>query len=168
MAVAICALGMSLYVYNSSNELTSTPDATFTCDGNGNTLTKIDSSGTTTYNLDFENPLTSVVLPGAGGTVTFKYDPLGRRIQKSSSTATTNYLYDGNDTVAELDQTGALVTRYTQGGVDEPLAMLRGATFYYDQDGLGSATTLTGSTGTIGNSYTYDTFREYHRVDRQH
>ena len=25
-------------------------------DGNGNTLTKADSSGTTTYNWDFENP----------------------------------------------------------------------------------------------------------------
>jgi YD repeat-containing protein len=79
----LSSLGMSPYVYNSSNELTSTPAATFTYDGNGNTLTKVDSSGTTTYNWDFENRLASVVLPGTGATVTLKYDPFGRRIQKA-------------------------------------------------------------------------------------
>ena len=53
----LSSLGMSPYAYNSSNELISTPAATFTYDGNGNTLTKADSSGTTTYNWDFENRL---------------------------------------------------------------------------------------------------------------
>jgi RHS repeat-associated protein len=156
----LSSLGMPSYAHNSSNELTSTSAATFTYDNNGNTLTKTDSNGTTTYNWDLENRLTSVALPGTGGTVVFKYGPLGSRIQKSSSTVTTNYLYDGSDTVAELDQTGAIVARFTQGvGVDEPLATQRGgATFYYDQDGLGSATTLTGSSGTMGNSYIYDAF----------
>jgi hypothetical protein len=43
------------------------------------------------------NRLTSVVLPGAGGTVTFKYNPLGGRIQKSTSSSTTNYLHDGGN-----------------------------------------------------------------------
>src|SRR6185437_3545966 len=40
----LSSLGMSPYTYNSSNELTSTPEATFTYDGNGNTLTKVDAS----------------------------------------------------------------------------------------------------------------------------
>ena len=40
----------------------------------------VNSSGTTTYAWDFENRLTSVALPGSGGTVYFKYDPFGRRI----------------------------------------------------------------------------------------
>jgi len=43
-----------------------------TYDLNGNTTTKTDSSGTTTYAWDFENRLTSVTLPGSGGTVSFK------------------------------------------------------------------------------------------------
>src|SRR6185437_15626561 len=77
----LSSLGMSPYAYNASNELLSTPQATFTYDANG----------TTTYTWDFENRLTSVALPGTGGTVSFKYDPFGRRIQKSSSNATTNY-----------------------------------------------------------------------------
>ena len=54
-------------------------------DNNGNTQTMVNSSGTTTYAWDFENRLTSVSLPGSGGTVSFRYDPFGRRIYKSSS-----------------------------------------------------------------------------------
>jgi YD repeat-containing protein len=48
-------------------------------DANGNTLT--DASGKN-YTWDFENRLVSAVVPGTG-TVAFKYDPFGRRIQKS-------------------------------------------------------------------------------------
>jgi len=63
---------MSSNSYNTSNELTSTPAAEFTFDNNGNTLSKTDSTGTRAYAWDFENRLTSVVLPGTGLTVTFK------------------------------------------------------------------------------------------------
>jgi RHS repeat-associated protein len=156
----LSSLGMSPYAYNSSNELTSTPSAAFTYDNNGNTASKADANGTTGYTWDFENRLSAVTLPGTSGTVLFKYDPFGRRIQKSSASGTTNYLYEGSNTIAELDGSGNLVARYTQGaGIDEPLAQLRsGAVDYYDQDGLGSVTTLAGTTGTIGNSYTYDSF----------
>ncbi len=80
----LSSLGVASYAYNNSNELTSTPTTTYTYDNNGNTLTKTDSTGTTTHAWDFENRLTSVTLPGSGGTVSFKYDPFGRRIYKSS------------------------------------------------------------------------------------
>ena len=56
-------------------------------DANGNTLS--DPSGKS-YSWDFENRLTQAVVPGTG-TVTFKYDPFGRRIQKSGPLGTTNY-----------------------------------------------------------------------------
>jgi YD repeat-containing protein len=61
---------------------------TYTYDYDGNTLTKVVGSNTTSYAWDYENRMTSVTLPGSGGTVTFKYDPFGRRIYKSSSAAT--------------------------------------------------------------------------------
>jgi RHS repeat-associated protein len=133
-------------------------------DNNGNTLSKTDSIGTRTYTWDFENRLTSVVLPGTGGTVTFEYDPFGRRIQKAftqnSTTAVTNYLYDLQIPIQEVDSGGSELARYPQGSViDEPLAMARaGATSFYEQDGIGSITSLSGSTGTVSNSYTYDAF----------
>ncbi len=90
--------------YNSSNELTS--DATFTYgyDNNGNMTSKTDASAATTgYTWDFENRQTSVALPGTGGTVSFKYDPFGRRVQKNSSSGTTVYAYDGASIADEYD-----------------------------------------------------------------
>ena len=69
-----------------------TPSPTVAYDANGNTLS--DPSGKS-YTWDFENRLTQAVVPGTnGGTTTFKYDPFGRRIQKSGPLGTTNYLYD--------------------------------------------------------------------------
>jgi hypothetical protein len=67
-----------------------------------------------------------VTLPGTGGTVSFKYDPFGRRIEKSSSAATSVFAYDGDNLIEETNSSGAAVARYSQGqDVDEPLAMLR-------------------------------------------
>src|SRR5206468_2051350 len=121
---------------------TSNPGVTYTYDNNGNTLTKVDSTGTTTYNWDVEDRLASVVLPGSGGTVNFKYNPFGRRIQKSSSSGTTNYVYDNTNVLEEVDNSGNVLARYVQGpGADAPLSETRsGTTSYYEADGLGSVT----------------------------
>jgi RHS repeat-associated protein len=155
----LSSLGMSPYAYNSSNELTSTPAATFTYDANGNTLTKTDAAGMTTYNWDFENRLTQAVVP-AVGTTTFRYDPFGRRIQKAGPNGTTNYVYDRANAIEEVDSAGNLVARYEQGpGIDQPLGALRsGANAFYEQDGVGSVTSLSSSTASLSTSYTYDTF----------
>jgi RHS repeat-associated protein len=157
----LSSLGVSTYAYNSSNQLTSTPSVSYTYDNNGNTLTKVDTNGTTQYGWDFENRLSQVTLPGTGGTVSFKYDPLGRRIQKSfTQSGATDYLYDGNNLLEEVDQSGNVLARYSQGAnIDEPLAELRsGTTTYYEADGLGSVTALTNASGAIAGTYTYDSF----------
>jgi YD repeat-containing protein len=86
---------------NTSNELTSRPGVSYTYDANGNTASKTDSTRTTNYSWDFEKRLTSVTLPGSGGTVSFAYDPLGRRIKKSSSAGTSIFAYDASDLIEE-------------------------------------------------------------------
>ena len=92
--------------------------------------------------------------------VSFKYDPFGRRIYKSSSSGTSVYAYDGDNLVEETNSSGTAVARYSQGlNIDEPLAMLRSsATSFYQADGLGSITSLTNSSGSIAQSYTFDSF----------
>ncbi|HTM39199.1 MAG TPA: RHS repeat-associated core domain-containing protein [Terriglobales bacterium] len=156
----LSSLGVSPYNYDVSNELTSTPGATYTYDGNGNMSSKATSSGTTQYNWDIENRLMSVVLPGSGGTVNFKYDPTGRRIQKSSLSGTTNYVYDAANILEEVDATGNVLVRYVQSpAIDQPLAETRGSTTsYYQADGLGSITSLSNSSAALVNTYTYDSY----------
>jgi RHS repeat-associated protein len=156
----LSSLGVSPYTVNVSNELSSTPNATFTYDNNGNTLTKVVGSNTTSYAWDFENRLSSVTLPGSGGTVTFKYDPFGRRVYKSSPSGTSIYAYDGDNLVEETNPSGGVVARHSQGlNIDEPLAMLRSSTTsYYQADGLGSVTSLSNGAGALAQNYTYDSF----------
>ena len=151
---------LASYTYNSSNEIASASNASYTYDNNGNVLTETNSTGTTSYTWDAENRLTQVVLPGTGGTVTFNYDPFGRRIYKQSPTATSIFAYDGANLSEETNAAGTTVARYTQGlAIDEPLAMMSdGATNYYDADGLGTITSLTDTTGAITQTYTYDSF----------
>jgi RHS repeat-associated protein len=129
-------------------------------DANGNTLTKTDSTGTTTYSWDYDNRLTSVTLPGSGGTVSYRNDPFGRRIKKVSSSGTSIYAYDGDNLVEEANASGTAVARYSQGlNVDEPLAMQRGgSTSYYETDGIGSVTGLTNAAGALAQTYTFDSF----------
>ena len=141
------------YVYNNPwNHLDSKGSTSFTYDANGNTKTK----GATTYNWNSLNQLASAALPG--GNVSFKYDPFGRRIQKSSAAGTINYLYDGSNVIEEVDSSGTQLARYSQGsGIDQPLSMARGgATSFYQGDGLGSVTSLTNASGLITDTYAYD------------
>ncbi len=148
--------GVPTYSYNPSNELTSTSSGSYTYDANGNTLS--DPSGKS-YSWDFENRLVQAVNPGVG-TTTFRYDPFGRRIQKSGPLGTTNYLYDRMNLIEEVDQAGNVLARYTQGKrLDVPLAEVRqGTTSYYQQDGLGSVTSLSNSAGTVAETYAYDSY----------
>ena len=92
--------------------------------------------------------------------MTFAYDPFGRRIEKASSAGTSIYAYDGDNLVEETNSSGAVVARYSQGlNIDEPLAMLRSATTsFYEADGLGTVTSLTGTAGALAQTYTFDSF----------
>src|ERR1700735_4189107 len=125
-------------------------------DANGNTLS--DAQGRR-FTWDFENRLVQAINPGVG-TTTFKYDPFGRRIEKSGPLGPTNYLYVGANDIEEVDNSGNLLARYTQEPRwYGPLSMLRGSvTSYYEQDGLNSVASLTNSSGALAQSYTYDSY----------
>jgi len=154
----LSSLGVATYSYNSSNELTSNSNGSYTYDSNGNTLTDAQSRS---FTWDAENRLRQVVVPGDdGGTTTFKYDPFGRRVQKAGPLGTTNYLYDGHSDIGELDSSGSVVARYAQGPqIDEPLSEFRsGTTSFYEQDGVGSVSSLSSATGVLANNYVYDLF----------
>ena len=99
----------------------------------------------------------------SSNTANYKYDGLGRRIEKeviAGITAVTRYVYDNEDILLELDGANNVLARYTHGpGIDEPLIMEKNAqSFYYHADGLGSITELTNQSGTVAQRYTYSSF----------
>lgn len=72
----------------------------------------------------------------------------------------TNYLYNGLNLLEEVDNSGNVLAKYTQDtGIDQPLSEVRsGATSYYEQDALGSVTSLSNGSGALVNTYSYDSF----------
>ena len=95
------------------------------------------------------------------GTVAqYKYDALGRRIEKNVNGVLTRYLYDGYNILAEYDDSGNQKARYTHNlAIDDPLAMERGGqVYYYHKDALGSITALTDVNGQVAQTYEYDSF----------
>ncbi len=154
-------------VHNAGNQLTADATHSYQYDDNGNLTRKtlLATGNYTQYTYDAENRLTKVEdfvsgNPTPSSTSTYRYDGLGRRIEKVANGQTKRYIYDGEDILLEYDGTNALQARYTHGpGIDEPIAVTRGgSTFYYHQDGLGTVTELTDSTGATAKAYTYDAY----------
>jgi len=81
-------------------------------------------------------------------------------VETTGALGTTNYLYDGANLLEEVDQSGNVLARYTQGQkIDEPLAQFRsGTAAYYQVDGLGSVTSIRDNSGTSVAAYSYDAF----------
>ena len=94
-----------------------------TYDENGNMTSITNSCGTTTYTWDVRNRLVGIngFKPDCSPlTASFKYDALGRRIEKTINGTTTQYVYDGLDIIQEIQ--GSAKTNYIRTlNIDEPL-----------------------------------------------
>jgi RHS repeat-associated protein len=98
--------------------------------------------------------------------ISYKYDGLGRRIEKNVDGKITRYVYDNEDIILEYDGEGNLIAEYIHGpGIDEPIRMKRDSqTYYYIHDALGSIRALVSSEGYIRQMYEYDAFGEIVQV----
>lgn len=149
--------------YNQANQMLTFDDKAITYDENGNMTTVTNTCGTTTYTWDARNRLEDIsgYNPDCSPlTASFKYDALGRRIEKTIYGKTTQYLYDGWDIVQEIES-GAVTVNYVRTlNIDEPLARVKanGTLRYYQRDALGSIITLTDETGSIKTQYVYEPF----------
>src|SRR5437588_1429556 len=128
-------------------------------DNNGKMISKTEGTGKTQFAWDFENRLTQVVTPSSGS-VTYKYDALGHRIQSApSSGASTNFTYDSDDVAQDKTSTN-VITEYLNGpGIDNKIRQKTGSTLYYfAQDQIGSTTALTDSKGALVERQSYDAY----------
>ena len=150
--------------FNTANQLLEDANFTYQYDNNGNlTLKTPKTPGPfTSYEYDAENKLVRAVTNGT--TANYKYDGLGRRVEKEvndgATTKVSRHIYDNKDILLELDGSNNITARYTHGpGIDEPLIMEKGGqSFFYHADGLGSITEITNSSGAVAQRYTYSSF----------
>jgi RHS repeat-associated protein/uncharacterized repeat protein (TIGR01451 family) len=143
------------------NRLMQDGSATYTYDAEGNQITRTDraTGGVTRYTWDAEHQLTGVRFPD-GSSESFRYDPLGRRIEIAHGSQATRYSYDGPAIDAEYDAANALVATYLH--APKPDSLLEssrgGQRFYHHVDSLGSVTAITDQTGNVVARYVYDAF----------
>ena len=153
--------------FDSTNRLLQDVQFTYRYDNNGSLIQKTEKATgkITRYTFDAENQLTQIQefpnasLPAAK-TVMYRYDGLGRRIEKNVDGVVTRYVYDLEDILLEFDGSNKFLAKYTHGpGIDESVSMERnGQSFFYHIDGLGSIVDLTNSTGAIAQAYVYNSF----------
>jgi len=157
------------HTHDTANRLLEDTTFTYTYDAAGNRATRTEKATNTamTYAYDGEHQLIGVTAPSL--VASYRYDGLGRRIEKTVNGVSTRAVYDQEDLVMEFDGTNTLRARWLHGpGIDEPLMMERDLNangsfdsterFSYHADGLGSTVALTDQTGTVVESYRYDTF----------
>lgn len=171
------------YIPTAANQIEKGREFQYSYDTSGNQTARIladasDKSEIRTWNA--ANRLSKVerskVTPSGidKRTVSYKYDPFGRRIEKNfvntvngkSSTETYSYAYDREDIIQEIytktssSGTTTSTTNYIHGpGTDELFAMERdGQWYYFHADNLGSIVKITDANKNIVQSYDYDTY----------
>ncbi len=115
------------------------------------------SDGTRTYTWDDRDHLSQIT---QGGTViaSYSYDALGRRSARTENGTTTQYLYDGLNTVQETQGT-TINPILTGPGIDERYARDdNGGRTYFLTDLLGSTRLLTDTNGNAVQRYDYDPY----------
>src|SRR5260370_24028129 len=153
----------STYNYQPFNRLVGTSTASYVYDNNGNLTTKSETGKTTRLQWDFENRLTQVVTPSSGS-VSYKYDALGRRIQRTGSDGVqTNFTYDGQDVMKDVNNDGSTVDYLNGPGLDNqgrPTSNVKkkSTALYFATDHLGSTAALTNDKGHVVDEITYDAF----------
>lgn len=166
------------YSYSAGNQLATDSQLVYGFDNNGNMTAKgkpqtaSDNTNRWSYSYDFENRLIKAEskFDHDNVVVSFKYDPLGRRIEKRiedrnkkpEDATVISYVYDGQAIILQYEATSqkSTATKFVHGpNIDEPLAMQRDANVYfYYSDGLGSITALTDAKQKTIESYSYDSF----------
>lgn len=136
------------------NELDVYNANTITYDGNGN----MTSDGSQTYIYNKSNQMIGAFVDAT--TISYLYDPAGRRVKKDVGGIVTEYLLDGAHEIVEYSGTGTILRRFIYGpGVDEPIAMVEGgATTFYHQNHQGTVVAISDATGAVTQKYTYDAY----------
>jgi RHS repeat-associated protein len=152
------------YATGAGNELTNSPGVTYAYDNDGNIISAVTSTGTTTYTYDYEDRMTNATL---NGTViaTYTYNAFGQRIGIKDSGTQTWTVFNGKSAdanpYADFSSSGSLAMRYLSApAVDQVLGQTSagGVTSWYITDKLGSVQDVVSPNGNILDHVVYDSF----------
>ena len=138
--------------HNNMNELVSIDGTTLTYDDNGNLV----DDGTNTYEYDYENRLLKVTRKSDSAVLAeYKYDALGRRLEKSVDGTVTEYVYHTGHVIQEYED-GALGKEYVSGSVPSNGIVFTGSTAHaYHTDSIGNVIGITDGSGNPVETYVY-------------
>ncbi|MBK1642895.1 hypothetical protein CKO12_13660 [Chromatium okenii] len=148
--------------YDDQDRLLTYGNATYTYTANGELATKTVNGQTTTYDYDVLGNLRQVDLPD-GRMIDYVIDAANRRVgKKINGTLLNGFLYqDGLKPIAELDSTGAVVSRFVYANhANVPDYMVKGGvTYRIVTDHLGSPRLVVNTTnGSVIQRMNYDEF----------
>jgi len=143
------------YTANSLNQYTHVGGVSYTYSGRGDL---IGDNGTWTYSYDYQGRLINASTIGTAAA--YKYDSVGRRIEKNVNNAITRYIYNGYNLIEERDGNDNVLAKYIyESGIDRPIKVLNGESeLYFIQDDLGSVIALVDNSGGVVERYEYDVF----------
>jgi RHS repeat-associated protein len=157
--------GVTNYTPNALNQYGAIDANAIAYDASGNLTSWTSPLGAQTYTYDSENRLRTARV--AGTSISYDYDPLGRRVGKTVGGTTTRYVVDGDEEIAELNGSGQVQRRFVNGpGVDDRVVLLEGNRAtprigdrnYYRTNHQGSVIGLTSQSGAELARYSYDAF----------
>ncbi len=148
--------GSDQYSYDAATELIAAAGIAYTYDQRGNVLKAAGADRVISHTYDSANNLIGVQQQG-GLSAQYKYDPLGRRIEKIVDGQVTDYLYDGLNLLQTANSTGSQT--YATGNLDDLLFLSDGSnSLFAHQDGLQSVVGLSDASGSIISSWQYSAF----------
>jgi RHS repeat-associated protein len=150
--------------YDAANQLTAIlttgGSSTYAYDGCGNLVQGFEPGQLNAYTWDGENRMVEAML-STGVVDTFTYNGDGQRVGKTDQGGPVNYVWDGQNVLIEANASNVIEAVHTlePAFYGNQLSQRRsGTTSYYHFDALGSTLQLTGSTGTVTDSYLYRAF----------
>lgn len=135
---------------DAANRIGQLGTASYSFNQTGQTTSKTDPSGSTSYQWDARGRLTQGALP-SGQVVDYSYDALGRRVSRSTNGLTTTFQYDMADVVIDRVSDGSAYDYLNGLSVDDKLRQSGGTwgTMYFLLDQFGSISGLAGSNGAL-------------------
>jgi RHS repeat-associated protein len=150
------------YKYNAASQLESSTGATYGYDELGERTKTTPTTGqATTYGYDQAGNLISVARPKEGETPaindTYAYSE-GLRTSQTISSTTSYLTWDHAESIPLILNDGANSYIYGPGGLPVEQITSAGTVTYLHHDQQGSTRLLTGTTGTVTGTFTYDSY----------